>query len=439
MSKKIPLLAESLRDCLETIKKNFDSKIADDLLQADDLIITYNNTMNNTWGMTEMQIRIISQLFDDKISTLITDEVRALSVRKDVFEIAFTPKGKELKYSGSGTWSRENRQTGKPGRIIKKLLAKDYKERDIELFSNQLKAEIMCLGDFKIVEGEDICYWYDCNNYYLLAGTLGNSCMKYCECQNYFQVYQDIAKMLICVKDGKLLGRAILWEIDGKTYMDRVYVCMDYLEEQFYQKAMDNNWIIRADNALLYDGDDQNWLIPDDKYSTRHVLNLVLKCLAEYEKFPYMDSFRYFNPVTLELYCCVPTATRYATLSHTDGYWDSGEERCCSRCGDSETVFSDDEDGMMVWSDYEDGWLCPDCRVWNDWIDDYISIDTSCIEVETGDDTMDVPRTVVLRSVTEFNEEDPYAEFVHFPSGAYYDSNAVTWSEKTNTYKIDNE
>ena len=184
MKKETVLLAESLKSCLETIKKNHDSKIASDLLEADSLISGYNTIVDGAWNLNDMQKDLIEKLFIEKISTLVTDEVRALSVRKDVFEIAFTPRGKELKYSNHNTWSRENRQTGKPGRIIKKLLAYDYKERDIELFSNQLKAEIMCLGDFQIVEGDDICYWYDCNNYYSLSGTLGNSCMKYCECQS---------------------------------------------------------------------------------------------------------------------------------------------------------------------------------------------------------------------------------------------------------------
>ena len=98
MYKKIPLLAESLRLCLETIKSNYNSKIASDLLEADKLIETYNNFYATTYGLKEIEKTIIAQLFDEKINTLITDEVRALSVRKDVFEIAFTPKGKDLLY-----------------------------------------------------------------------------------------------------------------------------------------------------------------------------------------------------------------------------------------------------------------------------------------------------------------------------------------------------
>ena len=160
MKELTPLLADSLKDCLVAIYNSHNSQIAKDLLDANHLIDTYNTVCRQSYGLDNYQSEVLSEIFDAKIALLITDEVRALSVRKDVFEIAFTPKGKDLVYSNESqrTWSREGRQTGKPGRIIKKLLAKDYKERDIELFSNQLKAEIMNFGDFAIVSGEDICY-----------------------------------------------------------------------------------------------------------------------------------------------------------------------------------------------------------------------------------------------------------------------------------------
>ena len=277
------------------------------------------------------------------------------------------------------TWSREGRQTGKPGRIIKKLLAKDYKERDIELFSNQLKAEIMNFGDFAIVSGEDICYWYNSDNYYQISGTLGNSCMRYNECQCYFDVYKDLAKMLICTKDDKLLGRAILWEIDGKTYMDRVYVCMDYLEEQFYQYAMEKGWTIREDNSLLYDESSQRWLEASDNYKNPRELDITLTCTYKYPKFPYMDSFRYFDPETLTLYCSYPDFCTIH-LSNTDGYYDEGTEYECPCCRDTITVYDDDEH-PWYWSELYDEYICPDCAIYNDWAESYIHRDTTIIDV----------------------------------------------------------
>lgn len=72
----------------------------------------------------------------NKIDLIINDEVRMLSFRYNVFEISFLPKGKEPVYSRDQVWSRENRQTGKPARIVQRLLVTKYTNRDFENFSN---------------------------------------------------------------------------------------------------------------------------------------------------------------------------------------------------------------------------------------------------------------------------------------------------------------
>ena len=438
MKELTPLLADSLKDCLTTIYNSHNSQIAKDLLDANQLIDIYNTVCRQSYGLDNYQSEILGEIFAGKIALLITDEVRALSVRKDVFEIAFTPKGKDLVYSNESqrTWSREGRQTGKPGRIIKKLLAKDYKERDIELFSNQLKAEIMNFGDFAIVSGEDICYWYSSDNYYQISGTLGNSCMRYDQCQCYFDIYKDLAKMLICTKDGKLLGRAILWEIDGKTYMDRVYVCMDYLEEQFYQYAMEKGWTIREDNSLLYDESSQRWLEASDNYKNARELDITLTCTYKYPKFPYMDSFRYFDPETLILYCSYPDFCTIH-LSNTDGGYDEGTEYECPCCGDIVTVYDEDEN-PWYWSEIYDEYICPDCAIYNDWAQSYIHRDTVIIDVWDNGKTIEVPELCIFGNWTSEDEESCYVDFVKI-DGVYYTRDSVTWDEKLERYIIDND
>lgn len=439
MKELIPLLSDSLKDCLTTIYKSHNSQIAKDLLDAHELINTHNTVIRQSYGLDLHQLELLREIFICKIELLITDEVRALSIRKDVFEVAFTPKGKDLIYSNESqrTWSREGRQTGKPGRIIKKLLAKDYKERDIELFSNQLKAELMSFGDFAIVSGEDICYWYNSDNYYNISGTLGNSCMRYNECQCYFDVYKDLAKMLICTKDGKLLGRAILWEIDGKTYMDRVYVCMDYLEEQFYQYAMEKGWTIREDNSLLYDESSQRWLEASDNYKNPRELNITLTCTYKYPKFPYMDSFRYFDPETLTLYCSYPDFCTIH-LSNTDGYYNEGTEYECPCCGDRIMIYDDDEDHPWFWSEIYEEYLCPDCAVYNDYAETYIHNNTTVVKVWDEGCRIEVPIMCIEGNYTNANEESFSSDFVRI-DGEYYTRDSVTWNEKLERYTIDND
>ena len=140
-----PLLSDSLRDCIKTIMIKHNSKIAEDLYIADRYIETLRSLESNTWTIGTENFEFIKEAVQNLIDALITDEVRALSIRKDVFEISFTPKGKELIYSSNNNWSRENRQTGKPGRIIKKLLVFDYKERDIVVNNVHLVDSLMTL------------------------------------------------------------------------------------------------------------------------------------------------------------------------------------------------------------------------------------------------------------------------------------------------------
>ena len=429
------LLSDSLKDCLKNIYDAHSSQIAKDLLTADNYI-NMHNKLACGWSLTEEEKKEICPILQEKINELVTDEVRALSIRRDVFEISFTPKGKELKYNGSGNWSRENRQTGKPGRIIKKLLTYDYKERDIEIFNNLLKAEIMDFGEWKLVEGSDICYWYNSDNYFKIAGTLGNSCMRYDECECYFSVYEDNAKMLVCIKNNKLLGRAIVWEIDGKTYMDRVYVCLDYLEEQFIQYAQDKGWYIRTNQALLSDSCDQEWYGPDSKYTEIEVPRLVIQLPRNYDRFPYMDSFRHFNPEksTISTICRLGNIK----LSNTDGYWEENLSTCeCIECGNVETYYEDD-DPPYYWSEYHDDYLCPDCALWCDYLETYVSrrISLATVNLNSGA-TCDIPLEVINDNLLTTNQSVVFREdfFVKIDE-EYYQADLAVWDEDLQKFRL---
>lgn len=432
-----PLLSDSLRDCIKTIMIKHNSKIAEDLYIADKYIETLRSLESNTWTIGTENFEFIKEAVQNLIDALITDEVRALSIRKDVFEISFTPKGKELIYSSNNNWSRENRQTGKPGRIIKKLLVFDYKERDIEIFNNLLKSEIMSTGDFRIVSGIDICDWYNSENYYKIAGTLGNSCMRYSECSCYFNIYQDCAKLLTCIKDDKLLGRAVIWEIDGQTYMDRVYTCMDYLEEQFYQYAMDNKWVIRSNNALLYDGDSMEWLMPTSSYKTPVQLNLTIHLPEVYSKFPYMDSFRYLIVEKAIVTDCVPErGTKFVELSNTDGYWGAPETFCCCNCGAEFTGEDYDEvSDDIQWSEYMEAYYCNDCCFYNDYMEDYLPNDIEVLEVYDRSGILEVPRFEIERYSWNANiHYDGFeTRFVQIDD-KWYTLSSLTWNNKLNRY-----
>lgn len=400
MNKLLPLLSDGLIDILNAIVESNDSRIASELLEAHKLIESYNSLPSLKYFTNDLDIDLMQSLINDKLNTLITDEVRALSIRRDVFEISFTPKGKELKYNDSGNWSRENRQTGKPGRIIKKLMAFDYKEKDIEVFNNLLKANMIALGEFKLVSGSDITKYYHEDTYFNLNGTLGRSCMRYDECEPYFGIYEDHAKMLVCFRNEKVMGRAIVWEIDGKTYMDRVYVCEDYIEDQFIDYAKANGWYRRTDNSLLSTGDDQEWIDPNGNVTGAC---LTIKLKHRYDYYPYVDSFRYFNDNDNTISTCHFSGA--IPLDSTDGEA-TGTPWSCEYCGEVFFGYDDDTPEELAWSEWNGEYLCNDCRIWCEGIDDYVRRDVSVVNVFVYSNryTVSYPYEYVMDSLTTETE-----------------------------------
>ena len=379
MNKLLPLLSDGLIDILNAIVDSNDSKIANELLEAHRLITSYNSLPCLKYFSNDLDVDLLQSVLENKINSIITDEVRALSIRRDVFEISFTPKGKELRYNDSGNWSRENRQTGKPGRIIKKLMVHEYKEKEIEVFNNLLKANMIALGEFKLVSGSDITKYYHEDTYYNISGTLGRSCMRYDECQSYFKIYEDHAKMLVCLRNGKVMGRAIVWEIDGDTYMDRVYVCEDYLEDQFIEYAKTNGWYRRIDNSLLSTGDDQEWYTPSGDVTNKC---LTIKLKDRYDYYPYVDSFRYFDESNNTISTCDFDGS--IPLDSTAGEI-SGTPWTCEFCGDIYYSHYDNcTPDELAWSEWNGEYLCEHCRTWCEGIDDYVRRDTSVVNVYVG-------------------------------------------------------
>lgn len=367
MEKILPLLSGTLRKLLDDLYiEHPDCNIIKDLISADNLS---NDLIDNSDNKEKIS----------SLNKLINNEARMLAFRYNTFEISYLPKGKKCVYTNSEVWSRENRQKAKPARIFQKLLVKKYTNREFENFSNWLKAQMLNC-EFSIVSGEDITKWYCYTNYFNEDGSLGNSCMRYDECSEYFEIYENHAKMLITTKDNLLTGRAIIWEINGKTYLDRIYTVWEYLENQFIEYARQHGWCYREDNSLLSDGEYQRWFTPDNNYKTAKEINLTIKLNRVYECMPYMDSFRYYNNKDNS----INTKPFHGKidLSYTDGdYLDRTITCTCSICGYEETVDEVDCLDELVYSSYENDYLCPNCRTYCDGLDDYVDINRTIVPV----------------------------------------------------------
>ncbi len=183
----------------------------------------------------------------------------------------------------------------KIGRYVNKLLdlslgsspikRSEYTSSDVEKFVNKfisfMEYQKNALDHFRIVSGEEIKYWYSDSNYSGKTGELGQSCMKYDYCQDYFNIYienPDVCKLLIFTDiNNKLLGRALLWKLkDGSNYMDRIYTKFDYYVELFKKWGKENGYT--------------NYYVKNSDI----ILNVEVKP-KDYVHYPYMDTFNFFK------------------------------------------------------------------------------------------------------------------------------------------------
>lgn len=214
----------------------------------------------------------------------------------------------------------------------------DFTPSQIEEFSNAYKATYDAIDiapEFVILKGDDIKWGYLEDNYAEGSGTLANSCMRYSNCQRYFDIYtenEDVCSLLV-LKDSnnKVKGRALLWVLDdGDLYMDRIYIANDSDKYLFVEWADEHNY---------------------RQYSNDYKSKSVEVGEDSYDYYPYMDTFISFDRDNKVLR--------------------SGEDSDCIKLQDTGGGYS--EPG--VWSDYAGEHIDEDYAVWIESIDDYVHQD----------------------------------------------------------------
>ena len=424
----LPILSGSLEEIIRSIVIKTDDPIATEILKAHQYVEQYNCVC---YGFGDA---LSSEILDKIINQIVTDEIRMISVRIGDFEVSFLPKGKDPEYTPNHNWSKKNRQTGKPARIFQKLLKKEFKTREWEIFTNLFKAELCQCAEFKIVQGEDIRYWYNENNYYKCEGTLGNSCMRYEHAQDYFDIYVDKAKMLITTKDGLLTGRALVWEVDGVTLLDRIYTCYDYLENCFIDYAREQGWWFRESNSLLSTGDDQGWYSPDDNYESVTYREFKVHLDRRYEYFPYVDSFRYFDGdriISTHCHCS------YLSLDSTDGDF-RGESYVCDNCGDVFYGYDDEMPDGLHYSNWSDAYYCDNCCWYSNGLDDYIpNSEDSRYVITKWSESLTYPVSYVEENfVSDPDGTETRDNIVRIGNKYYFVSDRIEFNEETRQYEV---
>ena len=225
---------------------------------------------------------------------------------KDIADELFSlDKRGATRATGVSTKSRNSVSIGK---FVNKIFPGKYNDKDREDFVNSFKASIEQGGElFRIVEGDDIDFWYSSTNYKEKSGTLGNSCMA--EKSGLFGLYTEnpeVCRMLILTEDDKLIGRALVWKlssckegstnIDNTYFMDRQYTIKDSDVQKFRNYATEQGWSYKAYNnhSSFFKVN-----IGGQEKSVRMTVQLKSRPKYGYDfrTYPYMDTFRRYDVI----------------------------------------------------------------------------------------------------------------------------------------------
>lgn len=253
----------------------------------------------------------------------------------------------------------KNRVKIKIGRLAARILD-GVSASELEDFTNRYKAlQERQAEKFKIVEGDDISYWYSYRNYKELVGTLGNSCMRSVD-DYFFDIYTNnpgICRMLILVEDDKLLGRSLIWKVEGQPFeyfMDRQYAIADNMVHKFRNYAKDMGWAYKERNSHT-ELKSVNWKWDGTNWSVERI-NMEIKLNnCEFSAYPYMDTFKLLDINKGILYNeSESTKKGYYILASTEGEFE--------RTGFvwSEMLDQQIDRETAVYSGYESSWI-PEC------------------------------------------------------------------------------
>lgn len=294
------LISDDLRTVLEEIES--DSVVAKLLLKK----------RHNTDNLATDYVNYISVSHDDrgKISYLSPDRMKSLDV--------------------DDYWTSKSRYKGKPGSFVSKVF-KDISPKEVEKFSSLFKSQsLMSNFTFKIVEDVEIKKYYHYSSYFLdedgsTRGSLGASCMKHDHCQNVLKLYTkntDQVKLLIMLDaNEKLIGRALLWNLENNKIMDRIYTKQDE-DLQFHFKK----WATR--HGYLYKSE-QNWnntLFFENLNIKRKELYLEFNLGKNPTKYPYMDTFKFININSGRLFNYIPDNIPVVTLTASNGNYNDSDQ-----------------------------------------------------------------------------------------------------------------
>jgi hypothetical protein len=193
---------------------------------------------------------------------------------------------------------RQEVRVGKLLRAMMKAAGDKFTDAEIEETVNKYKAAWDRARDafrnFEVVQGDDIAYWYNQENYVpSIRTTLANSCMR-AKPSWVFTIYTrnpDKCSLVILKSEEdptKIEGRALLWETDeGFKFMDRVYYIKESQLQLFKQYAHSKGWYHKSAN----DSDHTEHAVGPNG-EREYEINVTIQD-GELSQFPYMDTLKF--------------------------------------------------------------------------------------------------------------------------------------------------
>lgn len=179
-------------------------------------------------------------------------------------------------------WIGKVRYHSTVGKLIRKLFGQEFTDKEISDFTDAYR-EFTMIGipgySYAEVTGKKIRDNYHYINYVSNNGTLGRSCMRQTEKQDYFKIYEesDCCRLATLYFHKKVAARCLLWTNEIGTFRDRIYS------------------IDEPSNAILKNLTNKYPDLYNDNSLRKNVFSVDAELVKSLNKAPYMDSLYYYD------------------------------------------------------------------------------------------------------------------------------------------------
>jgi len=229
--------------------------------------------------------------------------------------------------NSEGKWKLDKREKSGFWRAIRPVLEfnginhSHVSDTDVEALTNAISASFYEGLEFQVRTDVIEVYCMDRAG----TGTLGDSCMNGdSDLLDLYNVNSNINVLALIDKEGKLQGRALIWDIDHKDlgriqFLDRFYVAKDWMCDKFIAYAKENNLYYKVDYTSY--SDKGKWINPRTGKITYIYAEVEVNATG-LTNLPYVDTFTYMSVDKTKMFNYEPGGENYLVLGGTDGSYE---------------------------------------------------------------------------------------------------------------------